>query len=69
MLKKKIAALAGLALAASMVATPVAHAAAKPANKAVVGDECLRAGVKAPGRGVNGSDLTCTKVTTGSFAG
>ena len=68
MFKKKIAALAGIALAASMVATPVAHAGAKPANKAVVGDECLREGVKAAGRGVNGTDLTCTKVTTGSFA-
>ncbi len=69
MLKKKIIALGAVALAASLLAAPSAQAGAKPANKANVGDECLREGVKAAGRGVNGSDLTCTKVATGSFAG
>mgnify|MGYP000644443957 CR=1 FL=1 len=69
MLKKKVLALGAVAIAASLIAAPSANAGAKPAVKANVGDECLRAGTKAPGRGVNGSDLTCTKVATGSYAG
>ena len=71
MLKKKVAILAPAAVAALLVGTtsPAAHALLKPDTKAVVGDECLRVGKKAVGRGVEGSDLTCLKVTTGSFAG
>ena len=71
MLKKKVAILATAAVAALLVGTtgPAAQAALKPDFKAVVGDECLRDGKKAAGRGVNGTDLTCTKVTTGSYAG
>ena len=71
MVKKKVALLATAAVAALLVGTtaPVAQAALKPDYKAVVGDECLRIGKKAVGRGVNGTELTCTKVTTGSFAG
>lgn len=71
MVKKKVALLATAAVAALLVGitAPVAQAALKPDFKAVVGDECLRIGKKAVGRGVNGTDLTCTKVTTGSFAG
>ena len=71
MLKKKVALVASAAVAALLVGTtgPVAHAALKPDYKAVVGDECLREGKKAVGRGVNGTDLTCTTVKTGSFAG
>jgi putative tricarboxylic transport membrane protein len=71
MLKKKVALVATAAVAALLVGTtgPAANAALKPDYKAVVGDECLRVGKKAAGRGVNGTDLTCTKVTTGSYAG
>lgn len=69
MIKKNLVALSVAALAASLIAAPSAQAAVKPAAKAVAGDECLRAGVKAPGRGVNGTDLTCTKVTFGSYQG
>lgn len=69
MFKKKVIALGVLAIAASLIAAPSANAGAKPAAKANVGDECLRAGTKAAARGVNGSDLTCTKVATGTFAG
>jgi putative tricarboxylic transport membrane protein len=70
MLKKKVALVATAAIAALLVGTTgPAQAALKPDFKAVVGDECLRIGKKAVGRGVNGTDLTCTKVTTGSFAG
>ncbi len=70
MVKKKVALLATAAVAALLVGTtaPVAQAALKPDFKAVVGDECLREGKKAVGRGVNGTDLTCTTVKTGSFA-
>jgi putative tricarboxylic transport membrane protein len=69
MLKKKVIALGAVAIAASLLAAPSANAGAKPASKANVGDECFRAGTKAPGRGVNGTTLTCTKITTGTFAG
>jgi putative tricarboxylic transport membrane protein len=71
MLKKKVALVATAAVAALLVGTtgPAAHAALKPDYKAVVGDECLREGKKAVGRGINGTDLTCTTVKTGSFAG
>jgi putative tricarboxylic transport membrane protein len=69
MLKKKFVALSVAAVAASLMIAPSAQAGAKPASKAIVGDECLRAGVKAPGRGVEKTDLTCTMVKTGSFAG
>lgn len=71
MKKTPFAVLAAVATAVSLslVTAPVASAGAKPANKANVGDECLRAGVIAKARGVNGTDLTCTNVTYGSFAG
>ena len=72
MLKKKVIALGVMAISASLMIAPSiqsANAALKPDFKANVGDECLRAGKKAVGRGVNGTDLTCTKVTAGSFAG
>ncbi len=50
-----------------------ANAAPKPANKANIGDDCTAASAKAgkiaKGRGVDGSDLTCLVVTTGSFKG
>lgn len=48
-----------------------ANAAIKPANKASIGDDCTQAstGKTAPGRGVDGSDLTCMVVTTGSYKG
>jgi putative tricarboxylic transport membrane protein len=58
-----VAVLAGTALPA--------HAAIKPATKASIGDDCTQAAVgkTAPGRGVDGSDLTCLVVTTGSYKG
>ena len=65
-----------LAIGATAVAllagtTLPAQAAVKPANKAMVGDDCTTASAKAnkvaKGRGINGTDLTCMIVTTGSF--
>ena len=45
----------------------------KPANKAIIGDDCTAASAKAnkvaKGRGVDGSDLTCMVVPTGSYKG
>ena len=61
-----------MAMSASLMVAPsvqIANAALKPDFKATVGDECLRVGKKAVGRGVNGTDLTCARVTTGTFAG
>jgi putative tricarboxylic transport membrane protein len=50
-----------------------AQAAIKPANKATVGDDCTAAAAKtnkvAKGRGVDGSDLVCMVVPTGSYKG
>ena len=67
-----------LAVAATAVAvvtstTLPAQAAVKPVNKAVVGAECTAAAAKigkvSKGRGVDGTDLTCMVVPTGSFKG
>ena len=67
-----------LAVAATAVAvlagtTLPAQAAIKPAAKATIGDDCTAAsaatGNIAKGRGVDGSDLTCLVVTTGSYKG
>ena len=48
---------------------PTANAAAKPAKTANAGDECVTAGRVAKARGVNGTSLTCMKVTTGTLTG
>ena len=67
-----------LAIAATAVAvlastTLPANAAIKPADKASIGDDCTAASAAsnkvAKGRGVDGSDLTCLVVTTGSYKG
>ena len=46
-----------------------AHAGAKAAIVAHVGDQCLREGIVAPGRAIDGSDLVCSKATLGSSKG
>ena len=71
MLKKKFAGalVASMALASIVSVAPSATAAPKPANIAVAGDDCITAGRVAKGRGVEGSDLTCLTVATGSLKG
>ena len=71
MLKKKLAGalVASMALAMVVTIAPTATAAVKAANVAAVGDDCVKAGRVAKGRGVEGSDLTCLVVTTGSLKG
>ena len=71
MLKKKFAGALVASLALSMVATvaPTATAAPKAANIAVAGDDCVKADRVAKGRGVEGSDLTCLVVSTGTLKG
>jgi putative tricarboxylic transport membrane protein len=72
MLKKKVITFGVMAIAASLMVAPSiqsAEAALKPDFKANAGDQCLRPGKKAVGRGVNKTDLICTRVTTGSYAG
>ena len=71
MLRKKLvgALVASMALATIVSVAPSATAAPKPANIAVAGDDCITAGRVAKGRGVEGSDLTCLTVTTGSLKG
>ncbi len=70
-MRKKItgAVIASLALALVASTAPIASAAPKAAAIAKVGDDCIKAGRTAPGRGVEGSDLTCLVVTTGSLKG
>jgi len=68
--KKFFGAMSVVAAAALVFSsTPAANAAWVPAAKAKVGDDCIRAGVTAPGRGVDGTALTCTVVTTGTLKG
>jgi putative tricarboxylic transport membrane protein len=71
MLRKKISAalVASMALAMVTSVAPSATAALKASNIANVGDQCVTAGRVAKGRGVEGSDLTCLTVTTGSLKG
>lgn len=70
--KKFFSLVTAIAAAALVISsTPAATAAVKPASKATVGDDCTQASVgrTAPGRGADGSDLTCLVVTTGSYKG
>jgi putative tricarboxylic transport membrane protein len=68
--KKFFGAFSAVAAAALVLSsTPAANAAWVPAAKAKVGDDCIRAGAQAPGRGVDGTALTCTVVTTGTLKG
>jgi len=67
-------AIVATAVAALVGTTLPAQAAVKPSSKASIGDDCLAAAVgkktgTAVGRGVDGSDLTCMVVPTGSFKG
>jgi putative tricarboxylic transport membrane protein len=70
---KKVARIgAALAVAALLASSAgVSQAAIKPAAKATIGDDCTSASVgkTAAGRGVDGTDLTCMVVQTGSFKG
>ncbi|MCX6443763.1 MAG: tripartite tricarboxylate transporter substrate-binding protein [Actinobacteria bacterium] len=66
-------AIAATAVAVLVGTTLPANAAIKPADKATVGDDCTAASAQtnkvAKGRGVEGSDLVCMVVTTGSYKG
>jgi putative tricarboxylic transport membrane protein len=70
---KKVARIgAALAVAALLASSAgVSQAAIKPAVKANIGDDCTAASVgkTAAGRGVDGTDLTCLVVQTGSYKG
>ena len=70
---KKVARIgAALAVAALLASSAgVSQAAIKPAAKATIGDDCTTASVgkTAAGRGVDGTDLTCLVVQTGSYKG
>lgn len=70
---KKVARIgAALAIAALLASSAgVSQAAVKPAVKANIGDDCTAASVgkTAAGRGVDGTDLTCLVVQTGSYKG
>ena len=70
---KKVARIgAALAVAALLASSAgVSQAAVKPAAKATIGDDCTAASVgkTAAGRGVDGTDLTCMVVQTGSYKG
>jgi len=65
--------IAATAVAVLASTTLPANAAVKPADKAAVGDDCTAASAKsnkvAKGRGIEGTDLTCMVVSTGSYKG
>lgn len=58
-----------LFLVALLVSLTPATAAVKATTVANAGDGCLREGRVAPGRGIDKSDLICTKMTIGSAKG
>jgi putative tricarboxylic transport membrane protein len=69
---KRVLTVAGVVLTSSaLVFSTVAPATAKkvPSGKAKAGDECARAGLLAKGRGAEGSDLRCIKMTYGTATG
>jgi putative tricarboxylic transport membrane protein len=69
---KKVITGAGATIAAlSLVFAGAVPASAKPipSTKAKAGDECSRAGAVAKGRGAEGTDLSCIKLTTTTAAG
>ena len=71
MVKKKLAGALVATLALGMVVSvaPTANASVKSPGIANAGDQCVAVGRVAKGRGVTGTSLTCTKVTTGTLAG
>ena len=69
---KKLLTAVGVAITSlALVFSGTTSATAKkvPTAKANAGDECGRAGMVAKARGVEGSNLTCTRVTIGTAAG
>ncbi len=70
---KKVARIGAALTVAALLASSagVSQAAVKPAAKATIGDDCTAASVgkTAAGRGVDGTDLTCLVVQTGSYKG
>ena len=69
---KKLLTAVGVAITSlALVFSGTTSATAKkvPTAKANAGDECGRAGMVAKGRGVEGSNLICTRVTIGTAAG
>ena len=71
--KKFLGAMSVLATAALVLGSASATAAPKPASKATIGADCTDAaaasGTVAKGLGIDGSDLTCLIVKTGSYKG
>ena len=70
-LKKVLTGAGAVATSLALVisGTTAANAAPVPTTKAKAGDECARAGLVAKGRGAEGSDLRCIKLTTTTAAG
>lgn len=67
-MRKSWVLLLATSLSALLMVAP-ANAGAKAAIVAHVGDQCLRDGIVAPGRAIDGSDLVCMKATLGSSKG
>ena len=57
------------AFALVISSVPSANAAKSSSRKAKAGDECIIAGQIAKGRGAEGSDLLCMKMTYGTATG
>lgn len=68
-MRKSIKTTVAIAASAFLVLSGTQSASAVPASKAVAGTQCDVLNQVAKGKGVNGSDLTCLKITTGTFRG
>lgn len=67
--KNNIKATFTVLISAALVLTGTGSAHAVPASKAVAGTQCEKVNSVAKGKGVNGSDLTCLVIKTGTFKG
>ena len=68
-MRKSIKITVAIAASAFLVLSGTQFASAVPASKAVAGTQCDVLNQVAKGKGVNGSDLTCLRITTGTFRG
>lgn len=68
-MKSKLSTFCVLVLSTVLILPGMYSASAVPASKAVAGTQCDRVNSVAKGKGVNGSDLTCLVIKSGTFKG
>ena len=68
-MRKSIKITVAVVTSAFLVLSGTQYASAVPASKAVAGTQCDKLNQVAKGKGIDGTDLTCLKITTGTFKG